>query len=175
MTFGPSRSQTLKHGFAHVVSFFPGTKGLAAELLERIVAAVLGTAPAGRAEVFDDQYLSTGGQMVELMTGRDRFCCDLRPLFHQILARTRPEVVRGLECHPYDIAGALAVRQAGVILTDGFGRPLDSPLNVEHGVHWCGFANESIRAAVQPIILDWLAEHGIFPPLTPAVGERGWR
>lgn len=51
----PSTATTLRHGFAHVVSFFPGTKVLAAQLMERIVASALGEVRPGKADVFDDQ------------------------------------------------------------------------------------------------------------------------
>src|SRR5690606_31454271 len=118
----PSRATTLHNGFAQVSSFFPGTKVLAAELMERIARAGLGDAEAAPA-LFEDQYISTGGQLVELMMGHDRFCCDLRPLFYRI-ATASGGAGAGLECHPYDMAGLLVAQQAGVILTDGFGGAL---------------------------------------------------
>ena len=156
-----STATTLRDGFAHVVNFFPGTKVLAAELLERIVADTLGPLRPGTADVFDDQYISTGGQMVELILGHDRFCCDLRPLFYEILERQTGQAVRGLECHPYDVAGAIVAQQAGVIVTDGWGRPLDCPLDVHTGVHWCGYANAAIRDLVEPVVHNWLTEKGL--------------
>jgi fructose-1,6-bisphosphatase/inositol monophosphatase family enzyme len=159
----PSTATDLLHGFGHVVSFFPGTKVLAARLLERIVAATLGENPPGGALVFDDQYISSGGQMAELIAGHDRFCCDLRPLFHRILERHEGCAVCGLECHPYDVAGALAARQAGVILTDGFGGPLNPPFNVNYPVHWCGYANEALRRSIEPVLADWLQAHDVRP------------
>lgn len=159
-----SAATTLRHGFAHVVSFFPGTKVFAGGLMERIASSALGPLRPGAAEVFDDQYISTGGQLVELMLGRDRFCVDLRPLFLDILERRSGTVQRGLDCHPYDMAGLLVASQAGVIVTDGFGRPLDAPLDVSTGVHWCGYANEAIRRQVEPVIQHWLAENGVYRP-----------
>jgi hypothetical protein len=159
----PSQATTLKDGFAQVSNFFPGTKELASQLMERIIAATVGSVQPGTGDVFDDQYISSGGQMVELMLGHDRFCGDLRPLFHQIIQRRTGSCIRGLECHPYDMAGALVASEAGLILTDGFGRPLDCPLNVHHGVHWCGYANTDIRDLVQPVVQEWLAEQGIQP------------
>jgi hypothetical protein len=99
--------------------------------------------------------------MAELIAGHDRFSCDLRPLFYRIIEQNSGRVPRGVECHPYDVAATLVARQAGVIITDGFGRPLDCRLNVTDGVHWCGFANRQIADSVQPIISKWLAEHGI--------------
>jgi hypothetical protein len=159
----PSGATTPQFGFGHVASFFPGTKVLAAELVERIAAETMGRTPAGQSLLFDDQYISSGGQMVELMVGHDRFCCDLRPLFYQILEAGEQEVIRGVECHPYDVAGALVARQAGVVLTDGFGRPLDCPYDVHTPVHWCGFGNEILANLIQPVIADWLAEQDVFP------------
>ena len=161
LSFQPSRAKTLKDGFAQVSNFFPGTKILAAALMERIAFAVQDESRPGCANIFDDQYISTGGQMVELLLGHDRFCCDLRPLFHTITERQSGQLVRGVECHPYDVAGTLVARQAGVILTDGFGRSLNSPLNVWHGIHWCGYANPAIQGLIQPVIRSWLIEQGI--------------
>ncbi len=157
----PSRAVTLRHGFAQVANFFPGTKVLASELMETIAAAVLGRVEPGDASVFDDQYMTTGGQMIELMLGHDRFCCDLRPLFYRILETQGVSVARGLECHPYDCAGMLVAQQAGVILTDGFGASLDAPMDVQTGVHWCGYANENLRQQIEPVIQNWLARKGV--------------
>lgn len=157
----PSRALDPKFGFGQVASFFPGTKALAADLSERIAARTLGPVVPGQALLFDDQYISTGGQMVELIAGHDRFCCDLRPLFYRIREKSSRQVVRGVECHPYDVAAALVARRAGVVITDGFGRPLQCPLDVHTGVHWCGFANEALAATIQPIIAAWLADHGV--------------
>ena len=131
--------------------------------MERIVERTLGAVEAGTAAVFEDQYITTGGQMVELMLGRDRFCCDLRPLFYAVLRGSGYTAAQGLECHPYDVAGALVAATAGVILTDGFGRPLDAPLDVHTGVHWCGYANAELYRQIAPVIRVWLAEHGVRP------------
>jgi len=163
LSIEPSRAATLEGGFGQVSNFFPGTKQLAAELMERIVERTLGNVAPGTAAVFEDQYISTGGQLVELMLGRDRFCCDLRPLFYQILEKQTGSAVRGLECHPYDMAGWLVARQAGVELTDGWGQELDIPLDVHSGVHWCGYANKALRQAIEPVITQWLEEKGVRP------------
>ena len=164
-----SEAATLRNGFGQVSSFFPGTKLLAAELMERIVASTLGAVQPGEASVFEDQYISTGGQMVELIAGRDRFCCDLRPLFFKILQRdaaaagNRVELAEGLVCHPYDAAAALVATEAGVVITDGWGRQLKQPLDVHTPVHWCGYANESLRRSIEPVIQQWLSQRGIDP------------
>jgi len=163
VTLRPSTAPSLAQGFAQVSNFFPGTKTLASELMERIVTATLGDVTPGSAAVFDDQYITTAGQMVELMLGHDRFCCDLRPLFYEALAKQSGNSVRGLECHPYDVAGALVAQRAGVVLTDGFGRPLDAPLDVTSPVHWCGYANQTLRGQIEPVIQTWLREKEVEP------------
>jgi fructose-1,6-bisphosphatase/inositol monophosphatase family enzyme len=160
----PSQADDLQNGFAHVTNFFPGTKVLASDLMERIATEVVGPVEPGRAKVFDDQYTSTAGQMVELMLGHDRFCCDLRPLFYQIREMKGDQVAHGLVCHPYDMAGWLVAKQAGVLLTDGFGLPLRPLLDVYQPVHWCGYANQKLRDTIQPVILDWLSDHGVSAP-----------
>jgi hypothetical protein len=157
----PSRASSLLDGFGQIVNFFPGTKVLASELMERIVLATLGPPQPERAQVFDDQYISTSGQLVELMVGHDRFCADLRPLFHRIQRGQNAELVPVLACHTYDIAGWLVAQQAGVVLTDGWGGPLQLPLDVHHDVHWCGYANAQLQSAIAPVIVAWLRERGM--------------
>lgn len=153
----PSRKVDLQDGFATVLSMFPGTRRLAADLAERIAerCGVVTSLPT----VFDDHYISCGGLMVQLMTGRDLCCLDLRPQFNQILGRSSDE--RFIESHPYDLAGLQAAQSTEVIMTNGFGQVLNAPLDVQTGVDWCGYANSHIRNLVEPIVHEWLAEFGI--------------
>ena len=152
----PSRAGTIAHGFASVASFFPGTKQLAAELMEAICARLLGPADVRAAAVFDDQYISTGGQFYELIVGHDRFVADLRPLFYTVQGQGE-----GLCCHPYDCAAALIATESGVVLTDGLGGALDGPMDVTSGVAWAGYANEGVRGAVEPIVREFFESRGI--------------
>ena len=76
----PSRASTLAHGFATISKFFPGTKEASAWLEERLFAAVVGEHAGGAPLVFDDEYISSGGQLYELLVGHDRFIADLRPV-----------------------------------------------------------------------------------------------
>ena len=151
----PSTAGDLQDGFLTVSSFFPGTRRLAAELAERIAEETGMVSPIPN--LFDDQYISTGGQMVQLMTGRDRCVLDLRPNFNAILGRTGKE--RFIESHPYDLSGLLAMKQSGVVVTESRGKDLDAPLDVNTGVSWCGYANESLRDLIAPIVCRFLDEH----------------
>ena len=151
----PSSAPGIDHGFASVANFFPGTKSLAAELMEHLARRLVGPADVTRATVFDDQYISTGGQFYELIVGHDRFNSDLRPLFYRV--QNQPE---GLCCHPYDCATMLIAQEAGAILTDGFGGPLDGPLDVTTGLSWAGYANETLRRKIEPVMAEFLRERG---------------
>jgi hypothetical protein len=151
LTFSPSRADTINHGFATITNFFPGTKVLAGETMEHLARNLIGPADVTKATVFEDQYISTGGQFYEIIVGHDRFNADLRPLFYKI--QNQPE---GLCCHPYDCATMLIAEEAGVTLTDGLGNPLDGPLDVTTGISWAAFANEKLRKAIEPILTEYL-------------------
>lgn len=152
----PSRAETVEHGFATISKFFPGGKALTAALEERLMDAVLGHPADGNPLVFDDQYLSSGGQLYELMVGHDRFNADLRPI---TLAAAEPHApVARLCAHPYDLCAELVAREAGVIVTDERGGPLRAPLDLHANVAWIGYANEAIRRQLEPTLMDLLGE-----------------
>lgn len=159
VTLRPSRADGIAHGFAMLSRFFPGARDAIAALDEEVVRAVLGPPPAGRALCFEDQYLSSGGQLYELMAGHDRFSADLRPLFDRLLAeRGEPPT---LSCHPYDVCTYLIATEAGVIVTGADGGALDAPLDVDTPVAWVGYANEKIRASVEPALRAALERRGL--------------
>jgi fructose-1,6-bisphosphatase/inositol monophosphatase family enzyme len=152
----PSSADNLAHGFAMISNFFPGTKILASELMERVVSAMLGDAEVSKALVFEDQYISTGGQFYELIVGHDRFNADLRSLFYRVTPRPL-----GLCVHPYDLATLLIAEEAGVVVTDGLGNPLDGPLDHTTGLSWAGYANETLRRKIEPILRSFFTDKGI--------------
>ena len=156
----PSSAATIDHGFATVSSFFPGTKVLAAELMEYLALHLIGPADVGRATVFDDQYISTGGQFYELVVGHDRFNADLRPAFYRMQGQGP-----GMCCHPYDCATWLIAHEAGVLLTDALGKPLDGPMDTTTGLSWIGYANPKLRQAIEPLVMRFLRDRklGIVP------------
>jgi fructose-1,6-bisphosphatase/inositol monophosphatase family enzyme len=137
----PSKASTIAHGFATISRFFPGGRSELAAMDDEIVEGALGPVKPGKAHCFEDQYISSGGQLHELMAGKDRFIADLRPIMKQL----------GICCHP----------ELGVIVTDTFGRQLNSPLNVEADVAWAGYANENIRRQVEPLLQSALRDRGL--------------
>jgi len=157
----PSRAEGLAHGFAQVARFFPGVKVELASIEEEILSRVMGEESHGRGHVFEDQYASSGGQLYELIAGRDRFTADLRPLFKE--DARRKGLPRLLCCHPYDLSAELVAREAGVIVENPWGGPLDPPLDTTSDVAWAGYANERIHSLLAPVLQDVLREKGILP------------
>jgi fructose-1,6-bisphosphatase/inositol monophosphatase family enzyme len=136
----PSRTHDLAHGFASFAKFFPPGKVWLAEREAKLWRA-LGDGP----DIFDDQYLSTGGQLYELLMGHDRFIADLRPLAFAELRLSTP-----LTCHPYDICTALIAQELGCIVTAPDGKPLRVPLDTTSPVAWTGYANRSLAQKIAP-------------------------
>lgn len=155
----PSRATTIRHGFAMIARFFPGARDELAAIDEEIVHGALGPVEPGKAHCFEDQYLSSGGQLYELMTGHDRFVADLRPLTESLLKRRGMEL--GICCHPYDVCTELIAREAGIVVTDERGDPLRAPLNVEADVAWAGYANDAIRREIEPLLREALNRRGL--------------
>jgi len=158
MRLRPSSASSIAHGFSTVARFFPGARDTLGALDEAIVRGAVGAQPDGKALCFEDQYASTGGQLYELIAGHDRFVADLRPLTRASLAERG--LPRPLCCHPYDICCALIAEESGVIVTDASGRPLDAPLTVDADVAWVGYANEKIRASIEPVLQRELRARG---------------
>lgn len=136
----PSTATDLEHGWAQLAKFFPSGKPELARIETELFARL------GAVEVFDDQYVASGGQVHELLTGRDRFVADLRPLIDPT-ARA---------AHPYDLCTVLLLEEAGGVVTDPWGDPLDSPLDTTTPVAWVGYANQALAARIGPVLAQVL-------------------
>ena len=152
----PSRATGISHGFSTIARFFPGARETLAAIDDEIAAAVMGPPLPGKAQLFEDQYISTGGQLYELMVGHDRFIADLRPLF---VGEGR--IAPGLCCHPYDLCTELIARECGALVTDEHGAALSAPLDVDSDVAWAGYANAAVRAVVEPALRAALRRRGV--------------
>jgi fructose-1,6-bisphosphatase/inositol monophosphatase family enzyme len=144
ITVRPSSATDLEHGFAGFAKFFvhakPTLAALEAELFRRL----------GCRDVFDDEYISSGGQLHQLLSGSDRFVADLRPLV---------DLGATLACHPYDVCTAMLLEEAGGVVTDPWGDPLDAPLDTTSPVAWAGYANAELAAHIGPVLAELLREH----------------
>ena len=155
----PSRATTFSQGYGGIARFFPGARDVLAAIDDSVAERMLGPVQRGRALVFEDQYISTGGQLFELMMGHDRWIADLRPLVEPLL-RQRGRAL-GLCCHPYDLCTESIARAAGVVVTDEDGERLTAPLDVSTDVAWIGVANAPLRERLWPVLREVLVEHGL--------------
>jgi fructose-1,6-bisphosphatase/inositol monophosphatase family enzyme len=149
----PSRAHDFKHGFASIAKFFPDGKAWLGELEETLWAELHRDEPPGATLVFDDQYISTGGQLYELIVGHDRFVADLRPLVFAHLGR-----MSSLTCHPYDLCTALLLEAAGGVIEAPMGGPVRAPLDTTSPVAWVGYANASLARRARPVLRRLLRE-----------------
>lgn len=155
----PSKSKTIIGGFAQITRFFPPGRDLLAKIEDELIATIAPNPPAGKAIIFEDQYISTGGQLYEMLMGHDRFVADIRHILYKKLAKEGK--TPGHVCHPYDICTKLIGKEAGLIITDVYGNNLNTPIDLLTNVDWIGYANENIRAEVEPILYALLKKYGL--------------
>ncbi len=153
----PSRATTIAGGFASFFHPFPGGKEIFAAMEEELALALIGGLEQSKTAMFDEQYLSTGGQLYELLTGRDRMLVDVRGLLFEKF--TRHGQATGHACHPYDLCTVLIAEEAGVKITGTDGQPLNAPLDTTSDVSWIGYANADIRREVESTLMQLLAKH----------------
>jgi len=156
----PSHAESLLYGFGTVTKFFPGGKVRAAQIEDRLLQSLFGAPADGNPQLFDDEYISSGGQLYELMVGHDRFIADLRPI---LLANDASGAADRLCAHPYDLCTALIAREAGVLITDERGGALQYPLDIRADCGWIGYANASNKAQVEGVLLRLLDEDTRLP------------
>jgi hypothetical protein len=140
-----SEARDFRHGFASLVKYFPAGKTMAARMEEELWRELY-----GRMEwpvIFDDQYISTGGQFYELLAGHDRMNGDLRPM---ILRREGIEM--SLVCHPYDVCTALLLEEAGIVFENPEGGVVDTRLDLTSPVAWVAYANEALAELARPVL-----------------------
>jgi fructose-1,6-bisphosphatase/inositol monophosphatase family enzyme len=150
----PSQAKDFKEGFASFTKFFPEGKSLVGKIEEELWDELYGLGSSSSPLVFDDQYITTGGQIYELLVGHDRMIGDLRP---PVLAKLG--YTSSLVCHPYDICTALLLEEAGGLVETPEGRPLSAPLDTTSAVAWIGYANPLLARSVRPILRRILRKH----------------
>jgi hypothetical protein len=153
LVVAPSAATDFAHGFASLAKFFPEGRTLTAQIEERLWDELIGSNSSRSPVVFDDQYLATGGQFHELLTGRDRMVGDLRPIILQTL-----DMESSLVCHPYDACAWLLLEKAGVVYEHPLGGFPDAPLDTESGIAWIAYANPTLATKARPVLQKILAE-----------------
>lgn len=154
LSLRPSQATDFRHGFASISRFFPEGKSLLATMEEELWDELYGLGSTASPLVFDDQYISTGGQVYELLAGHDRMIADLRPLALEKLG-----FHNSLVCHPYDFCTALLLEEAGVVVEHPRGGSIDLPLDTVSPVAWIAFANHVLADQVRPIMHRLIEKH----------------
>lgn len=145
--FHPSLATDFKHGFASFSKFFPEGKALISTIEEQLWSELYGLGKVASPFIFDDQYICTGGQLYEILSGHDRFVADIRPLVLRKLGFDS-----SLVCHPYDVSTALILKEAGGIIEAPDGNPLIAPLDTTSPVSWVAYANPTLANLVRPVL-----------------------
>jgi hypothetical protein len=115
--------------FVSIQRFVPGQKAALGAWEDELLAGY---------ELYEDPYLCSGGQLMEVVCGRELAVLDPRPL-----------VVEGMTAHPYDLAAWVVAAQAGVVVEALPPGPLAYPLDPTTPVAWAAYANEGVAAALR--------------------------
>lgn len=150
----PSAATGFSHGFASFCKFFPEGRSLTARIEEELWNELDELGATASPVIFDDQYISTGGQIYEVLMGHDRLVADLRP---EILAKAG--FPSSLVCHPYDICTGMLLVEAGCVLEAADGSAVDAPLDTTSPVSWIAYANPTLAERVRPVLKRILHKH----------------
>lgn len=149
----PSRARDFRHGFASFSKFFPEGRVMTAQLEESLWERIVGLGTSPSPVIFDDQYISTGGQLYEIMCGHDRLVGDLRPYALRALG-----LESTLVCHPYDICTEMLAREAGCVVEHPLNGPVCGPMDTVYPICWVAYANETLAGIVRPVLADLVLE-----------------
>jgi fructose-1,6-bisphosphatase/inositol monophosphatase family enzyme len=153
----PSGASTIIGGFAQLTRFFPPGRDILSRIEDELIHTLVPSNPGGKALVFEDQYISSGGQLYEMLMGHDRFVADVRGLLYKYLKTQGRE--GGHVCHPYDVCAHLIGAEAGIVLTDGNGQPFDALMDLTSEINWVGYANAKIEKEVKALLLALLRKY----------------
>ena len=160
-TIRPSKAKTIIGGFAQFSRFFPPGREILSAMEDEIIQTIMPSNPGGKAIVFEDQYICSGGQLYEMLMGHDRFIADVRGLLYAYLRKQGKEI--GHVCHPYDVCAHLIGTEAGLIITDTEGNPVDAPFDLNATINWIGYANAYIMHEVRPLLMAMLKKYKLIP------------
>ena len=117
----------------------PHVQRAGAEVARRLAEAH-GVDPS---RMFDDQYISSGGQLALLALGHYRSVVDARGAVGERVGDPQQT------CKPYDMAGAaLVAEEAGCVVQRPDGSPLDFELDTTTTVDFAGYHNAATAAAM---------------------------
>lgn len=149
----PSEANDVRHAFGTISHFFPAGSTLLSQIEELLWEQLYGETGEGMPLVFNDQYISTGGQFYEILSGHDRFVADIRPIAFRVL-----DIEENLSAHPYDVCCTLILKEAGCIVEHADGSPLNCPLDTTSAVNWVAYANKELSEHIRPALIKVLGQ-----------------
>ncbi|MEX0322424.1 MAG: hypothetical protein AB3N63_09725 [Puniceicoccaceae bacterium] len=157
----PYTGRSIRGGFAQIVRFFSPGKEVLSSIEEDMLDELFPDAGEGEILTFEDQYISTGGQFYEILTGKDRFTADIRKVLYDSL---KGKVRGGHICHPYDLSSLLVAEEAGILITGVDGRSVNALMDTTLPIDWLAFANKDIFDEVYPVLRKLLEKYGLLVP-----------
>lgn len=153
----PAQTTDFHHGFASVSRFFPAAKEWLSKFEEDLWRELGELEPGAEPPpIFEDQYISCGGQIAEILHGHDLMVLDVRPEAFRVLGLRDA----ALSSHPYDLCCELLLREAGGVIERPRGGRLRDPLDTTSAVSWAAWANPKIARRVRPVLHRLLAKTG---------------
>lgn len=142
------------HGYFPFFAYVPDLRPAITELQTRFFERLARLEGAEVESCWDDQYISSGGQLALTAMGTYRAVVETRAL----MSRRRGISVDNV-AKPYDMAGAaLCASEAGCVVTTPEGGPLDFPIDTDTPVDFVGYCNEATAARLQPHLTAALRE-----------------
>lgn len=152
-------SKEFLHGFVSFVNFFPHGKTTMAALEEDFLKNALAQQAFTAAPVFEDQHLSTAGQLQALWQGQLKLVVDVRPQLNRMWrAQNQPTV---LCAHPYDLSTWLIAHETDVVLLSPSGAAFDGPADAVSEIGWIGFTHSTLAQRYCELLLQTLQRHGL--------------
>jgi len=142
----------LDNGVYVFFKFGPECRGDIGRIEERFLTALVQEHGVDPRTLYDDQYISSAGQLYLMITQRYRFLADLRGFVGD---RTGSD---NFTSKPYDVCCSLIAEEAGIPLTDPEGGPLRARLDLDGRVSFVAYANDGVRAQLEPLLQEVLRE-----------------
>ncbi|MBL6721426.1 MAG: hypothetical protein ISQ08_08435 [Planctomycetes bacterium] len=141
----------LDHGFFSFFAFHPAQRPAVAQLADRVTARWAREEGCSREHCWQDDYISSGGLLLNAALGSQRVVVDARALLPD------STLLHGGTCHPYDLAApVLILDEAGGSVRGMSGAPFDQPLDAVHAAGFLAFTNRATAARALPALLEEL-------------------
>ncbi|MEO6708600.1 MAG: hypothetical protein ABI054_03695 [Planctomycetota bacterium] len=143
---GTGSDQRADQGYFAFFRYHPAQRPALAAIEARFFERLAHFEAADVRACYDDQYISSGGQLALVSLGVYRMCADLRAF----LGARHPEIP-SVPTHPYDLAGAVLVaREAGAVVEAIGGESLDFPIDATTPVSFVAWTNAATRQRLSP-------------------------